>query len=67
MWVISDEEMVKLQNRVNDLWEQSAEPDAIQDYIKCVNRMLGSLDMLMSADHYIKGSDVINWLKGELK
>lgn len=52
MWIITDEEMVKLQNRMNDLWEQSTEADDIVEYVKCANRLLGSLDMIMSSDHY---------------
>ena len=52
MWIITDEEMVKLQNRMNDLWEQSTERGDIVEYVKCANRLIGALDMLMSVDHY---------------
>lgn len=55
MWILSDEEMIKIQNRMSDLWE---EQDDIEESARCVDRLLGTLDTLMTSDHYYSAKDI---------
>ena len=52
MWVISDKEMVQLQNRMNDLWEADTRPRYHGEYIATANRLVGTLYGIMNDDHY---------------
>lgn len=52
MWVLTDEEMVSLQNRMNDLWETDTRPRAHDEYIAAANRLIGALNTLMTPQHY---------------
>jgi len=53
-WVFSQEEIVKIQNRMNDLWEADAsDPD---EYVAAANRLIGVLDAYMTPEHYISVS-----------
>jgi len=52
MWIFTDEEIIKLQNRINDVWEESTDAVNYDRFTAATERLLGSLDMLMSIDHY---------------
>ena len=52
MWVLTDEEMISLQNRMNDLWETDTRPRAHGEYIAAANRLIGALNTLMTPQHY---------------
>lgn len=55
MWIFSDEEIIKIQNRMNDLWEESnMSVNEASSFISCANRLLGSLDAIMTPSHYYK-------------
>lgn len=51
-WRFSEEEMLKILNRMNDTWE--ADPSDLDGYIATVNRFIGCLDALITPDHYFK-------------
>ena len=52
-WEFSEEEIVKIQNRMNDLW--NTEPSDIDEYVGAANRLIGVLDAYMTFEHYKGG------------
>ena len=56
MWAFMDEEIVKLQNRINDVWEESTNEDNYDRFTAATERLLGALDMLISVDHYYRNT-----------
>ena len=54
MFILSDEEVVKLQNRMNDLWECDTRLRNHGDYVATANRLIGTLYTLLTPDHYRK-------------
>ena len=49
-WFFTEAEILKIQNRMNDLWDTP--PSDIDEYIAVANRLLGCLDTLINFDHY---------------
>ena len=45
MWKFKDEDIVALQNRASDLWEESPAKANHAEYIATANRLLGALEM----------------------
>ena len=59
-WVFSPEEIVKIQNRMNDLWE--ADPSDIDEYVAAANRLIGVLDAYITPNHFVgvNGCNICN-------
>lgn len=45
MWKFKDEDVVALQNRASDLWEEPTRKSNHNEYIAAANRLLGALEM----------------------
>lgn len=45
MWEFTDEEVIALQNRANDVWNTSVKIEDHDEYVAVVNRLLGALEM----------------------
>ena len=53
MYRISDEQMISIMNRVNDVWEVPTDQSGFIEYVAATQRLLGSLNMLFSPDNYV--------------